>query len=135
MGEGEAAFSPNEFELTQLFAGQASIALQNAETHGAVRVRADLDALTGLRNHGSFQRELGEAVADGGGGKPFSVLMLDLDGFKAFNDACGHPAGDAFLVGVAEAMARRDARRRRALSLRRRRIRGRPRRRRPERRP
>ncbi|MEP6638444.1 MAG: diguanylate cyclase, partial [Chloroflexota bacterium] len=106
MGEAEAAFSANEFELTQLFAGQASIALQNAETHGAVRVRADLDALTGLRNHGSFQRELGETVATGGGGHPFAVLMLDLDGFKAFNDACGHPAGDAFLVGVAGAMGR-----------------------------
>ena len=62
MGEAEAPSAPNEFELTQLFAGQASIALQNAETHGAVRVRAEHDALTGLRNHGAFQRELGEAA-------------------------------------------------------------------------
>jgi diguanylate cyclase (GGDEF)-like protein len=104
MGDAEAAFTTNEFELTQLFAGQASIALQNAETHGAVQDRADLDALTGLRNHGSFQRELSETVASGGGGEPFAVLMLDLDGFKAFNDARGHPAGDAFLAGVGVAL-------------------------------
>jgi diguanylate cyclase (GGDEF)-like protein len=102
MGEAEAAFSANEFELTQLFAGQASIALQNAEIHGAVKVRADQDALTGLRNHGSFQRELGDAVA--GGGRPFSILMLDMDAFKAFNDACGHPAGDALLASIARAL-------------------------------
>ncbi len=105
-GEAEAAFSPNEFELTQLFAGQASIALQNAETHGAVKVRADLDALTGLRNHGSFQRELGDRIETGDHDEPFALMMLDLDGFKAFNDACGHPAGDAFLVTVADALAR-----------------------------
>ena len=41
MGNEEAYFSPNEFELTKLFAGQASIALQNAETHGEIRVRAE----------------------------------------------------------------------------------------------
>jgi diguanylate cyclase (GGDEF)-like protein len=103
MGEAEAAFTANEFELTQLFAGQASIALQNAEIHGAVRVRAEQDALTGLRNHGSFQRELGDAVA--GGGRPFAILMLDLDAFKAFNDAYGHPAGDTLLAAVARTMA------------------------------
>ena len=102
MGEAEAAFTPNEFELTQLFAGQASIALQNAEIHGAVRVRAEQDALTGLRNHGSFQRELGDAIA--GGGRPFAIFMLDMDSFKAFNDACGHPAGDALLAAIGRTM-------------------------------
>jgi diguanylate cyclase (GGDEF)-like protein len=103
MGEAEAAFTDNEFELTKLFAGQASIAVQNAEAHGAVRVRAEQDALTGLRNHGAFQRELGEAVETG---DPFAVLMLDLDAFKHFNDTLGHPAGDALLVEIAVAMAR-----------------------------
>lgn len=100
MGE-TAAFSANEFELTKLFAGQASIALQNAETHGAVRVRAEQDALTGLRNHGAFQRELGAAIE---AERPFAVLMLDLDDFKVFNDAMGHPAGDRLLAAIAQAM-------------------------------
>ncbi len=104
VGNAEAYFSSNEFELTKLFAGQASIALQNAEAHGEVRVRAEQDALTGLRNHGAFQRELGEAVESGGGGRPFAVLMMDLDAFKPFNDARGHPAGDALLTSIGRAM-------------------------------
>jgi diguanylate cyclase (GGDEF)-like protein len=105
IGEAEAHFSTNEFELTKLFAGQASIALQNARTHGEVQNRAEHDALTGLRNHGAFQRELGEAVEIGGGGKPFAVLMMDLDAFKAFNDSQGHPAGDELLAGIAQTMS------------------------------
>jgi diguanylate cyclase (GGDEF)-like protein len=103
MGSTEAHFSQNEFELVQLFAGQASLALENAEVHGAVTVRAEHDALTGLRNHGSFQRELGQAIL-AAEGAPFALLMLDLDSFKGFNDTCGHPAGDALLAGVGEAM-------------------------------
>jgi diguanylate cyclase (GGDEF)-like protein len=102
IGEAEAYFSDNEFELTKLFAGQASIALQNAEVHGAVRVRAEQDALTGLRNHGAFQREL-LATVDAAAGR-FAVLMMDLDAFKAYNDALGHPAGDALLVEIAKVM-------------------------------
>ena len=39
--------------------------MQNAQTHREVRARADQDALTGLRNHGAFQRELGTAVEAG----------------------------------------------------------------------
>ncbi|HET7474057.1 MAG TPA: diguanylate cyclase [Candidatus Limnocylindrales bacterium] len=103
MGGEEAYFSQTEFELVKLFAGQASLALENAEAHGAMTVRADHDALTGLRNHGAFQRELGEAIGSAEGA-PFALLMLDLDSFKGFNDTCGHPAGDALLRGIGDAM-------------------------------
>ncbi len=103
MGARESHFSQNEFELTKLFAAQAAIALRNAETHGEMKVQAERDALTGLRNHGSFQREMGaalDAAADG----PLAVLMMDLDRFKAYNDTLGHPAGDELLVRVARAI-------------------------------
>jgi len=101
IGEDEAHFTQDEFELVRLFAGQASVALQNAETHRAVETRAAHDPLTGLRHHGEFQRELDDAVAAGG---QFAVLMMDLDRFKAYNDAFGHPAGDELLRAIAIAI-------------------------------
>ena len=103
MGGVESHFTEYEFELTQLFGGQASIALQNAEAHLAMKVRADQDSLTGLGNHGAFQRDLGLAL-DQAGDEPFAVMMLDLDSFKRFNDTQGHPAGDALLQAIAEAI-------------------------------
>ncbi len=65
MGEAEAHFSANEFELVKLFAGQASTALQTAEALHAAALRAEHDALTGLRNHGAFQADL-ETLLTGG---------------------------------------------------------------------
>ncbi len=101
IGEAEAHFSDQELELTKLFAGQASLALQNAEAHRALEVRATHDPLTGLRNHGAFQAALVAQLAGAGPGDPLALLMLDLDGFKRFNDAHGHPAGDALLRDLA----------------------------------
>jgi diguanylate cyclase (GGDEF)-like protein len=100
LGE-EAQFEPREFDLVRLFAGHVSIALQNALAHKAVELRAQTDALTGLRNHGTFRDDLRTAVRRGG---PFALLMLDLDDFKAFNDRHGHEAGNVLLKGIASAI-------------------------------
>ncbi len=106
MGEEEAHFTVDEFELVKLFAGQASIALQTAEALQAAAIRAERDALTGLRNHGAFQADLQELLSSetGEDAAPFALLMLDLDGFKAFNDGRGHPAGDRLLRRLADAL-------------------------------
>ncbi|HUQ43382.1 MAG TPA: GAF domain-containing protein [Candidatus Limnocylindria bacterium] len=100
VGEGRV-FSEDEFELTQLFAAQASIALQNAEVHLAVRRRAQTDVLTGLLNHGTFGQQLDALIA---AGEEFSLVMLDLDRFKPVNDGMGHQAGDLLLRQVADAI-------------------------------
>jgi diguanylate cyclase (GGDEF)-like protein/excisionase family DNA binding protein len=94
-------YSEDEFELVKLFAAQVSIALQNAEVHRAVEIRAQTDDLTGLLNHGTFQDWLDRTVEDR---EPFSLIMLDLDDFKAVNDALGHQAGDRLLADIAAAI-------------------------------
>jgi diguanylate cyclase (GGDEF)-like protein/excisionase family DNA binding protein len=91
-------YTEDEFELVRLFAAQVSIALQNAEVHRAVQIRAQTDDLTGLLNHGTFQRWLEQSVESR---EPFSLIMLDLDDFKAVNDALGHQAGDRLLAQIA----------------------------------
>ena len=101
VGGPEAHFSEHDFELAKLFADQASMALQNAEAHLTVASRAALDALTGLRNHGTFQRDLSALIE---AGDTFALLMMDLDSFKAFNDTYGHPAGDSLLRAVAQSI-------------------------------
>jgi len=98
----DARFEPREFDLVRLFAAHVSIALQNALAHRAVQLQAQTDALTGLRNHGTFRDDLAAAVRRGDG---FALLMLDLDDFKSYNDRRGHEAGNALLKGIAEAIS------------------------------
>ena len=60
------------------------------------------DALTGLANRREFELRLEKALANvHAGSEDFSVLYIDLDRFKAVNDACGHLAGDELLRQIA----------------------------------
>ena len=82
---------------------------KNAEQRlGALAI---LDGLTGLANRGRFDQRLQEEWARAlREGTPLSLLMIDVDHFKKFNDQYGHPAGDACLRAVAKIL-RAEARR------------------------
>ncbi|MFL5822067.1 MAG: putative bifunctional diguanylate cyclase/phosphodiesterase [Solirubrobacteraceae bacterium] len=73
-----------------------------------LRYLADHDQLTGLFNRRRFEDELKREIARVGRyNSTGAVLSIDLDNFKAVNDAAGHAAGDIVLVAVARAMAQR----------------------------
>lgn len=71
-----------------------------ARVHGAVAAQALQDPLTGLPNRRALDLRLREASASGGS-QPCAVAMIDLDRFKAVNDARSHAAGDQVLRAVA----------------------------------
>lgn len=65
------------------------------------------DPLTGLGNRGRMQVDLDRLCAVAGEERPLALLFLDLNGFKAYNDSFGHPAGDELLARLGRAL--RDA--------------------------
>ena len=68
--------------------------------------QATTDGMTGLANHRAFQEELQRQAARAErSAAPLSLLLLDVDKFKQYNDAFGHPAGDEVLRTVASLLA------------------------------
>ena len=65
------------------------------------------DELTGLPNRRAFRAFLSRLVAEGGRGRNFALVMLDIDHFKRVNDSFGHQVGDQVLVSVGRCLAQR----------------------------
>jgi diguanylate cyclase (GGDEF)-like protein len=90
-------------ELLEVFAGQAALALQNAQLSTEIKKLAIQDELTGTFNNSQFlllgEREFNRAQRYE---RPLSVIMFDLDHFKRLNDDYGHIIGDQVLRVVAE---------------------------------
>jgi len=97
------AFERDEIELLQVLANQAAATLDNTRLYAALEQQAITDGLTGLHNHRFFYERLRDEVVRAQRYElPLSVLMMDLDDFKKYNDRFGHPAGDGVLRRVAE---------------------------------
>ena len=79
-------------------------ALQRSEARNAFLARHD--PLTGLKNRSGFDEMLAQAIGKGED-KPFAIIAIDLDRFKAVNDRHGHAAGDVVLQAVARRFADR----------------------------
>jgi diguanylate cyclase (GGDEF)-like protein len=94
-------FTQAELRLIGLLADQAAVAISNASLHKIVAEQANTDSLTGLPNRRALEDRLQEEIRYAKRMKSqFSVVMMDLDGFKAVNDIYGHVVGDEVLHAV-----------------------------------
>jgi diguanylate cyclase (GGDEF)-like protein len=80
----------------------AELAAANDRTRRRLLIEATTDPLTGLYNRRAFSGRLAEEIERSHRyGRPLSIVVMDLDGFKAVNDTAGHAAGDRVLTDVA----------------------------------
>lgn len=109
IGATAAYFSSEErrHRLARDEARRLLVDLQEAHTQLKVHARemsqrAVTDGLTGLYNHTYFHQRIDEELSRAERyHRPLALLMLDLDGFKTYNDTFGHPKGDLILAEVA----------------------------------
>ena len=95
-----------EAQILESIAKQAGLAIQNVDSLKQERRKANTDALTGLFNRGFFNEQLdrlsNQAQLEG---RPLSLILLDVDNFKKYNDTYGHPAGDQLLKVLATVLS------------------------------
>jgi diguanylate cyclase (GGDEF)-like protein len=95
------AFERADLELLTALAQHAAQAIDNTYRHAQVELQSQLDSLTDVYNHGHFLKLLKEQTDQTKRQhQPLSVIMLDIDHFKQYNDKYGHLAGDEILKNL-----------------------------------
>jgi diguanylate cyclase (GGDEF)-like protein/putative nucleotidyltransferase with HDIG domain len=92
------AYSRSQLKLLERVASQIAAPIENAQLYARLEQKSRIDTLTGLFNRHYFEERLKEELSRHSRyGDVFSIFMIDLDNFKAYNDVYGHPAGDVLL--------------------------------------
>jgi len=95
------AYRPKQLRLLEQVALQIATPVENARLYTRMEERSRIDELTGLYNRRHFEERLREEIARHSRyGDVFSLLLVDLDNFKAYNDIYGHPSGDVLLTQI-----------------------------------
>jgi len=96
------AYSSRQIKVLEQLAIQITPPIANSQLYAQAREKARIDELTGLFNRRHFDERLKEEITRHTRYDAiFSLLMLDLDSFKVYNDIFGHPAGDDLLRQIA----------------------------------
>jgi len=100
-------FDSGDLDLLENIAQQAQLALDNASRHAEVETRSQHDSLTNVLNHNAFLLRLERMVHETTQQKiPLSLIMLDVDQFKHYNDKYGHLTGDKVLTDLCQVIRR-----------------------------
>ncbi len=93
----------DDMDSMAVISHQISAGIEKTHLFEKIQLLSQIDGLTKLYNHRIFQEKLQqEIVRRNRTLKPLSLIMLDIDHFKAFNDAFGHQEGDVVLQELAE---------------------------------
>ena len=105
--DSESPYQSDQMELLLNLSFHAANVVRNLRSVEEARREAVTDDLTALYNRRACDKRLAEEVDRAQRyGRPFSVLMVDVDHFKAVNDRYGHPGSDLVLKQVAQRLAR-----------------------------
>jgi len=92
-----------DIKLLTMFANHAGLAIENSKLYHQTLHLSYTDSLTGIYNHGRFQYLLEEKLKEAKeNDRSLSLIMIDIDNFKNYNDNLGHPAGDEVIKKIAE---------------------------------
>jgi len=95
--------SKDDIRMLIMLANQAGLAIENSRLYEQALIRSHTDSLSGLWNHVYFQNALkSELEKTKAAGSALTLIMLDIDDFKKYNDACGHQAGDTVIKEISK---------------------------------